>query len=457
MAKKDDKQREIEQRTGRPAPERSHDRADRARSRRPTRWRSKAAKSQWQERNAPAASDPVSQAELDGLSLLGGSDPRGDGALGGVSDPVRDGSAGPRERAGEEVKLSGAGGRKNPPLMEDAGTGDGGSASRAGVAGGARGHGGTSDSGAGGPMGDTAGGPASSTRRAGSTWGNRTPTSATTIGTGIAEHGTPRAPHLSARPRPFPTFPTFPTFPPGPLSDGPRRLIFDLDGTLLDTNAAHVQSWVRAFERHGYKVLADRIGPEIGKGGDNLVPAILGDEAEERDGEALRASPWRSSCASPSASASGCSTAWRRCSTPSGSAGSGSRSPPRRPTRTSRPCSRAWASTSDRASDAVVSKSDVEESKPAPTWCSPRIGKLALSPAQCAMVGDTPFDALSAKRAGVVTLGLLSGRLHAEPLLRSAGARPRLARPGHLLAELDKALDLASPGRLAAPRSSPSG
>src|SRR3712207_4431963 len=65
-------------------------------------------------------------------------------------------------------------------------------------------------------------------------------------------------------------------------------LIFDLDGTLVDTNAAHVESWERAFARLGYKVPADRIGPEIGKGGDNLIPSVLGHEADEKDGEALR-------------------------------------------------------------------------------------------------------------------------------------------------------------------------
>ena len=41
-------------------------------------------------------------------------------------------------------------------------------------------------------------------------------------------------------------------------------LIFDIDGTLVDSNAAHVEAWVRAFEQHGYKVLHDRIEVEIG-------------------------------------------------------------------------------------------------------------------------------------------------------------------------------------------------
>jgi beta-phosphoglucomutase-like phosphatase (HAD superfamily)/tRNA(Arg) A34 adenosine deaminase TadA len=65
-------------------------------------------------------------------------------------------------------------------------------------------------------------------------------------------------------------------------------LIFDLDGTLVDTNELHTQSWVRGFARHGYKVDADRIRTEIGKGGDNLVPSVLGPAGEARDGEALR-------------------------------------------------------------------------------------------------------------------------------------------------------------------------
>jgi hypothetical protein len=160
VAKRDDKQRDIEQHTGRPAPERSHVAGGPSPLNDVDEAALHGSKSKWQEKNAPAAGDPPTRAELDGLSLLGGSDPRGDGSLGGVSDPVRDGSAGPREQAGADVKLAGPGGRQNPPLMEDAGMGDGGISISGGVSGGARGHGGTSDSGAGGPMGDTAGGPA---------------------------------------------------------------------------------------------------------------------------------------------------------------------------------------------------------------------------------------------------------------------------------------------------------
>lgn len=223
-------------------------------------------------------------------------------------------------------------------------------------------------------------------------------------------------------------------------------VVFDLDGTLLDTNEAHAQSWVRSFARHGYKMFADRVRPEMGKGGDNLVPSVLGAEAEARDGKRLRDTTreeylkiakeqrfrvfegveellaelkrrgLRIALATSSSNDDLAATF--------GSAGVDLR--PR--------------------FDAVVTKSDVESSKPAPDVVLAAVRKLGLSPAQCAMVGDTPFDALSAKRAGVVTLGLCSGGMHEETQLRSAGARRVWRDPAHLLAELDDALETASPG-----------
>ncbi|MGZ8393020.1 MAG: HAD hydrolase-like protein, partial [Gemmatimonadales bacterium] len=44
-------------------------------------------------------------------------------------------------------------------------------------------------------------------------------------------------------------------------------LIFDIDGTLVDTNQAHVEAWRRAFQRLGNDVPRERIELEIGKGG----------------------------------------------------------------------------------------------------------------------------------------------------------------------------------------------
>ncbi len=65
-------------------------------------------------------------------------------------------------------------------------------------------------------------------------------------------------------------------------------IIFDMDGTLVDNNLAHVRAWHEAFAEMRYRVPEDRIAIEVGKGGDMLVPAILGAMADKTDGKALR-------------------------------------------------------------------------------------------------------------------------------------------------------------------------
>jgi hypothetical protein len=89
-------------------------------------------KSAYQERTAPAASDPVSDDERRGLNILGQNDPRGDGAINGVSDP----NGGDVAAAAPIIAPADAH-RINPPLVEDAGTGDGGISASGGAAGGA--------------------------------------------------------------------------------------------------------------------------------------------------------------------------------------------------------------------------------------------------------------------------------------------------------------------------------
>ena len=61
----------------------------------------------------------------------------------------------------------------------------------------------------------------------------------------------------------------------GQLTLALDAVIFDLDGTLVDTNALHVRAWQMAMESRGYRIAEDRIWVEVGKGGDKLVPDIL--------------------------------------------------------------------------------------------------------------------------------------------------------------------------------------
>ena len=112
-------------------------------------------RSDWQERNEPAAGDQMTPAELRGMDLLGRASVR-NGAIEGVSEPSAE-SGVDRPPSPAEVSRRSAR-RTNPPLSDDA-LGDGGISSSGGAAGGARGGAGKSSSGAGTPEGYEKAGP----------------------------------------------------------------------------------------------------------------------------------------------------------------------------------------------------------------------------------------------------------------------------------------------------------
>ncbi len=68
----------------------------------------------------------------------------------------------------------------------------------------------------------------------------------------------------------------------------PAAAIFDIDGTLVDTNYQHALSWFRAFRAHGYVVPVWRIHRAIGMGSDRVVTELLGEQVENDDGDLLR-------------------------------------------------------------------------------------------------------------------------------------------------------------------------
>jgi len=222
-------------------------------------------------------------------------------------------------------------------------------------------------------------------------------------------------------------------------------LIFDIDGTLVDSNPAHVEAWARAFERHGYKVLPDRIEVEIGKGGDKLVPDVLGDEAEARDGESLREAQTeeflriarsRRLRAFPGVRELVADLRKRGIRTALATSSGAEHLQ-----------GLAASSGLDLAhlTDELVNADDIDESKPAPDVVLAATAKLDLSPAECAIIGDTPYDAESARAAGVAALGVLSGG-NDESVLRRAGARGVWAHIAAIHADLEGALACASPG-----------
>lgn len=223
-------------------------------------------------------------------------------------------------------------------------------------------------------------------------------------------------------------------------------VIFDFDGTLVDTNRLHARAWQQAFEARGVRVPVNRLLPEIGKGGDKLVPAVAGEAMERAHGEALRTAQGEALMALigdgepvevfPEVRA--LLAAVREAGLKTAVATGSGRDD------LEQLLERAGLDLFEMV-DAVVTDSDVEESKPHPESVERAAEKLDCAPAECALVGDTPYDAGSAKRAGAVGLGVRSG-VHSGAALRRAGMRATYAGAADVLASLEEALEMASPG-----------
>jgi HAD superfamily hydrolase (TIGR01549 family) len=198
-------------------------------------------------------------------------------------------------------------------------------------------------------------------------------------------------------------------------------MVFDVDGTLVDSNGLHAEAWERTFRDHGMQISAARVLPLIGKGGDKLVPSLLGDDLDEELFATLRkgtpvhfAALAQARGISVLEGARAIFPALRERGLRLALATSGKRKDFENVVRASGFDPRPLV-------DEVVTGDDVEGSKPDPDLVARAAEVLGLRPGACAMVGDTPYDAEAARRAGVLPIGVLTG-VHGEAALRGAGA-----------------------------------
>ncbi|HJT45606.1 MAG TPA: HAD family hydrolase [Chthoniobacterales bacterium] len=206
--------------------------------------------------------------------------------------------------------------------------------------------------------------------------------------------------------------------------------IFDIDGTLVDSNELHVQSWDRAFRHFGKSIPIEALHEQIGKGSDQYLPEFLTPEEIERFGKTLddyRSEVFRKDYLSKV-------TPFPKV--------------PELFDRIRKDDKRIVLATSGKQKDTdhyidllridkfiegYISGDEADRSKPAPDIFTSCVDKFKLARSETIVVGDTRFDVEAAARAGLKTIGVTCGGTDAN-LLRAAGAIAVFKDPADLLA-----------------------
>lgn len=199
--------------------------------------------------------------------------------------------------------------------------------------------------------------------------------------------------------------------------NGRAAVLFDVDGTLVDSGYFHTLAWWEALRQYGHTVPMARLQRSIGMGSEQLLDHALGPDRDPSETEVLDA-----------AHTALVARFWP-CFTPLPGAGE-----------LLRACAgRGWSvvvasSASDRelevllkvidaedALAAVTGADDVQTAKPAPDIVGAGLRKVGADPARSVMVGDTVWDVQAAGRAGVDCIGVLTGGFSRAELME-AGA-----------------------------------
>lgn len=208
-------------------------------------------------------------------------------------------------------------------------------------------------------------------------------------------------------------------------------VLFDVDGSLVDSNYLHVYAWQRAFDAEGLPVAAWQIHRCIGMDGSTLV-RTLSDDAPDDVKERLSDGHSR----------------YYRESTPLLAPLPGARALLRHVAELGLQVVLATSAPDDELKilrkvldcDDVISETtssrDVDTAKPEPGIVQVALDRAAVDAGHAVFVGDAVWDAHAAAGAGLPCIGLLSGGIAREEL-QAAGASPVFADPQDLLEHLD--------------------
>ncbi len=210
-------------------------------------------------------------------------------------------------------------------------------------------------------------------------------------------------------------------------------VIFDVDGTLVDTNYLHAVCWWEAFRQHGQHVDMADVHRAIGMGSDKLLDRVL---PKDRDRDAddditaahrsLYGAYWTRLRAFD-----GAADLLRAC------AGRGMKVVLASSASEKELAALRAALDADDAIADATSASEAGASKPAPDLVEIALDRAGVEPGRAVFVGDAVWDVHACRNAGVPCVAVLTGGIAAEAL-REAGAVAVYDGPADLLADLDQ-------------------
>lgn len=192
-----------------------------------------------------------------------------------------------------------------------------------------------------------------------------------------------------------------------------RGVLLDIDGTIVDSNDAHAQAWARALAEGGYDIDINAIRPLIGMGGDKLLVALTG--VPPNGAPTLRLKE---------AHAEIFRTAWLPRLNPQ----PGSRELVQALRKRGITIAVCTGSSASEAAELlkiasvhdlvelVITSDDVLRSKPDPDIIHAGMDRLGLLPHETVVIGDTPYDIVAGRRAGVAAIAVTCGGCSAEQL-----------------------------------------
>jgi HAD superfamily hydrolase (TIGR01509 family) len=210
-----------------------------------------------------------------------------------------------------------------------------------------------------------------------------------------------------------------------------HAVIFDVDGTLVDSNDAQARSWVDALKEFGYSVPYEKVRPLIGMGGDKVLPETIGVQKDSEKGKQIskrRGEIFKEKYlpnVQPFPDAQKLLDRMRKQGLKLAIATSA------QPDEL-RPLLQIVGA-ADLIEDKTTAR-DVKSSKPDPDVMQVALKRVGYPPNEVVMIGDTPYDIEAARKAGVGTIAFRCGGWSDSDL---AGAIAIYNDPADLLAHYD--------------------